>query len=309
MKAKNIIWGLVLVLIGTLFILKNLEVIYFSWHSIWRLWPLVLVLIGVTILPVKEGIKIALTVVVLIIGAIFLISYPMQDEGHGGWSFNRNWDEWKDKEDQDDSEIDQKIFEDYDTTIHMADLVFDAAAGNFKIDQSTEELFEFEREGNLGKYTYSIKDLGSKREINIGLEEGRITSGDFKNQVKMKLNQNPVWDIKVDVGAANIDLDLSSFKVSGLKIDGGASSINVKMGTLLDDCKMKINSGASSIQIRIPEEFACQVNTSTVLSSKDLQGFTKVSSDTYVTPDFSQKTKNITIDVEAAVSSLTVERY
>ena len=34
MKAKNIIWGLVLVLIGVMFILKNLDVIYFSWHSI-----------------------------------------------------------------------------------------------------------------------------------------------------------------------------------------------------------------------------------------------------------------------------------
>lgn len=309
MKAKNIIWGLVLVLIGTLFILKNLDIIYFSWHSIWRLWPLVLVLIGVTILPVKEGVKVALTIVVLIIGAIFLITYPKQDDSSSHWFFDRGWNDWNDNKNPESEEIDQKIFESYDTTIHFADLAFDAAAGNFKIDESTDELFEFQRDGNLGRYTYSIQDLGEKREINIGLEEGHIMRGDFKNQVTMKLNPNPVWDLKVDVGAANIDLDLSLFKVGTLVIDGGASSINIKMGNLQDDSKMKINSGASSIFIRIPQEFACQVNASTVLSSKDLPGFNKVSGDTYVTPDFSDKTKNFTIDVEAAVSSLTIERY
>jgi hypothetical protein len=308
MKTKNIIWGLVLVLIGVLFIFKNLDIIYFSWHSIWRLWPLILVLIGVTILPVKDGVKVALTILVLIIGAVFLVTYP-KDENNDWWSFNWDRPNREERQDLDETEIDQKIFEAYDTTIHMADLVFDAAAGDFKIEQPTEELFEFERNGNLGRYNYSIKELGDRREINIGLEEGRIISGNLKNKVTMKLNPNPVWDLKVDVGTANIDMDLAEFKISKVKIDGGASSISIRLGNLYNDCKMKINSGASSIIIRIPEEFACEVNTSTVLSSKDLPGFNKVSSGTYVTPDFSEKSKNITIDVEAAVSSLTVERY
>jgi hypothetical protein len=309
MKTKNIIWGLVLVLIGVLFILKNLDVIYFSWHSIWRLWPLVLVLIGVSILPVKEGIKIGLTVLVLIIGAVFLVTYPVEENRDDWWSFNwdrpdRNYDN-----DIDETEIDQKIFESYDTTIHAADLVFDAAAGDFTIDQSTQDLFEFVRDGNLGRYNYSIKELGDKREINIGLEEGHVISGNMKNKVNIKLNPNPVWELKVDVGAANIDMDLAEFKVQKVNIDGGASSINIRLGNLCRDCRMKINSGASSITIKIPQEFACEVNTNTVLSSKDLPGFSKVSSGTYVTPDFSSKTKNLTIDIEAAVSSLSVERY
>jgi hypothetical protein len=309
MKAKNVIWGIVLVIIGVMFILRNLEVFYFSWHSLWRLWPLVLVLIGITILPIKEGIKIALTIVVIVIGAVFLITYPTNESGNDRWWFNRNWDDRTFNQDQSGQQIEQKIFESYDTTIHLADLDFDAAAGNFRINQSTDELFEFEKDGNFGRYNYSIKELGDKREIIIGLEEGRIIQGDLKNQVTMKLNPNPVWDIKVDVGAANIDMDLTSFKVSQLDIDGGASSINITLGDLYSDCKMKINSGASSIHIRIPEAFACEVNTSTVLSSKDLPGFNKVTEDTYVTPDFSDKASNISIDVEAAVSSLTVERY
>jgi len=306
MKTKNIIWGLVLVLIGVLFILKNLDIIYFSWYSIWKLWPLALVLIGITILPVKDIIKVVLTIIVLVAAAFFLISFPNYHNWNDRWSFKDNKERIEDKE---PFEIDQRIFEAYDSTISEADLIFDAAAGNFRIEQTTGELFEFEREGNLGRYTYSIKDLGEKREIRIELEEGRIIRGDLKNRVAMKLNPNPVWDLKVDVGAANIELDLSAFKISKLDINGGASSINIRLGNLYSECKILINSGASSINIKVPEEFACEVNTSTVLSSKDLPGFNKVSGGTYVTPDFSDKTKNIVIKVEAAVSSLNVERY
>lgn len=306
MKTKNIIWGFILVLIGVLFILKNLDIIYFSWYSLWKLWPLVLVMIGVTILPVKDGIKVALAIIVLIAAAFFLVYYP--DFGHRN-DDNSISNSGDNSSSNDREEIDQRIFEVYDSTITEANFTFDAAAGDFTINQSTEDLFEFEKDGNLGRYTYSIKELGPKREISIELEKGHIINADLKNKVTIKLNPNPDWDVKVDVGAANIELDLASFKIRKLNIDGGASSINLRLGTLQAESKIKINSGASSITIKVPREFACEVNTSTVLSSKDLEGFNKVGNGTYVTPDFSEKAKNIVIDVEAAVSSLTVERY
>jgi uncharacterized membrane protein len=306
MKTKNIIWGLILVLIGVLFILKNLDVIYFSWYSLWKLWPLLLVMIGVTILPVKDSIKVVLAIVVIIAAGFFVVYFPDFHNRNNDRSIDNSQENLSD---QDTKEIDQKIFEVYDSAITEAYLRFDAAAGDFTIDQPTEELFEFEKDGNLGRYTYSIKDLGAKREISIELEEGRIVRTDLKNKVTIKLNPKPAWDLKVDVGAASIVLDLSSFKIQKLDIDGGASSIDIRLGTLQADSKIKINSGASSINIKIPREFACEVNTSTVLSSKDLEGFDKVGGGTYVTPGFSDKTENIVIDVEAAVSSLTVERY
>ena len=294
-------------MIGVLFILKNLGVIYFSWYGVWKLWPVVLVLIGVAILPVKDSIKIILTIIVLAIAAYFLLAVTGQRHFSDRWSFKFHDEEpnFPDKP----MEIDQRIFEAYDTTITEALLTFDAAAGNFRIEDTSDDLFEFIRDGNLGRYNYSIKDLGNRREINIDLEEGRIIGGDLKNKVSLKLNSRPVWDINIDVGAASIDLDLSSFKINKLDIDGGASSVNITIGDLHPESRIKINSGASSINIKVPEAFACEVNTSTVLSSKELKGFNKISGGSYVTPDFSDKEKNIVIDIEAAVSSLNIERY
>jgi hypothetical protein len=306
MKTKNVIWGLVLVMIGVLFILKNMDIIYFNWYSIWRLWPVILVLIGVAILPVKSGIKIALTLVTLAVAAIILILSPSFHQRNNGWSFN--WDDAR-KEIDEPGEMDQRIAEAYDTSITSAELKFDAAAGNFRINQSTEELFEFNREGNVGRYNYAIKDLEDRREVSIELEEGRFRNVDLKNNVTMKLNPNPLWDLQIDVGAASLDLDLSSFRINRLDINGGASSITIKLGPLQDQSKIKIDSGASSINIQVPESFACEVRTSTVLSSKDLNGFNRLGDGTYVTENFSGSSKNIIIEIDAAVSSLQVDRY
>ena len=50
MKKGNIFWGVVLVTIGVLFALRNFDIFFFSWHGIWRLWPLIFVFWGMMII-------------------------------------------------------------------------------------------------------------------------------------------------------------------------------------------------------------------------------------------------------------------
>jgi hypothetical protein len=309
MKTKNIIWGLLLVFIGTLFILRNFDIIYFNWHSVFRLWPFIFVFIGISILPVKSGIKIILAVVALAVAAIILATFPGSRYDWGPrWWFRSDRDRierWHDEY----KEIDQSIIEPFDSTIRTAELIFDAAAGTFKIDRGTDELFEFNRRGGFGKYHYSIQEDDDSRWIKIDFDGGSIRRVKVTNDVEIKLNPLPAWDLNIDVGAASMDLDLSDFIVSNVNIDGGASSIDLKLGNRSDNVEVDIESGASSITIKIPVEFACEVKTSTVLSSKSLNGFNKVSSGTYVTDNFSDESRNIIINIDAAISSLSVHRY
>jgi hypothetical protein len=59
----------------------------------------------------------------------------------------------------------------------------------------------------------------------------------------------------------------------------------------------------------IPKSVACEIDSESVLSSRNLDGFNKVSSGTYVTENFSEAEKNILINVDVAISSLNVKRY
>ena len=50
MKTSNIFWGVFFIAIGGLILLGNYTALNFTWHSAWKFWPMVLVLIGVSIL-------------------------------------------------------------------------------------------------------------------------------------------------------------------------------------------------------------------------------------------------------------------
>lgn len=301
MNFKNAFWGILLVALGGLFLLKNLDIIYFSWWDVWHLWPVLLVFLGISVLPIRAVIKVLLSVVTVVVAVTLILSNP---GWHPRWPLNI---EWESSDDQERNE--QLIFEEFDPGTTEAKLNFDAAAGEFIIRGTTENLFNFKKDGNFGNYIYSIKDLDRRKEIRIDLSEKITTPIKMKNEVELKLNQQPVWELDIDVGAADIELDLKKFKVSKLKIDGGASSIDLTVGNLYDLTDIKINAGATSLNIYIPEDAACELNTSTVLSSKNLEGFNEVSSGTYVSENFSEGTHNIIINVDVAISSLTVKRY
>ncbi len=78
----------------------------------------------------------------------------------------------------------------------------------------------------------------------------------------------PIWDLNIDAGATSIDFDLEAFKIDKIDIDGGAASISLKLGDLNDKTDVRINAGAASITIEVPETSGCEIFTSTVISSK-----------------------------------------
>ena len=68
MKTSNIFWGVFFVAIGGLVLLGNLTDLNFTWNSAWKFWPMVLILIGVSILvknQIGKGIVAGLAALVL----------------------------------------------------------------------------------------------------------------------------------------------------------------------------------------------------------------------------------------------------
>ncbi len=135
--------------------------------------------------------------------------------------------------------------------------------------------------------------------------EKRIT----KILLRCLLNNNPEWELNFDVGAASVDLDLTQYKVSTLNVGMGAAAFNVKLGNLVDVARIKIDAGASDIDILIPDSVGCEINSDAALSSRNYEGFTKINNDIYRSEDFDKFSKKIYIDIDCGVSSIDVKRY
>ena len=318
MNYKKIFWGVVLVAIGTLFILKNLGVIWVSWCMIFRLWPLLFIFWGISVIPVKNYVKLILSFLILILGIVIISNSNYRHQRCWNWNIQRDYGnnnkyyyDYNDDEDFEDNEkyYYQNLNEPYDSSTVEAVLKFDAAAGNFEIEDETDMLFDFEKEGNLGNYVVTTKDKNGKKIIKIRLKNSNVEINDNENSAKIKLNTKPVWDFDFNAGAAELNADLSEYKIGKINIDGGASSIDIKLGNKNKLTKLDINAGAASIKIKVPESSGCEVKISTVLSGKDFHGFERIERGLYRTENFQKTTKKIYIEIDAAVSGITVQRY
>jgi len=85
---SRIFWGLVLIIIGVLMFLKQFGIIYFHWYSLWQLWPLLLVFWGVSLLPLKDPLKLIISVVFIAVTFFVLLQYG-QEPYH--WHHDIEW--------------------------------------------------------------------------------------------------------------------------------------------------------------------------------------------------------------------------
>jgi len=316
MRSKNVFWGVILVTIGILFVLRNVGVIFFNWYSVLNLWPIFLIVLGVSLLPIKGVVRIILGFLVIILSLIFISNNDYYDRYQNFGPHNWRWwdnDEYSNYDNYDNDETyewrDQQLYENYDDEIDNAILKLDAIAGEFYITETTDYLIKFDREGNFGKYYLHADNVGNAVELKIDMDSNIESGPNLKNQAEISLHPEPVWMIKVDAGAAKLDFDLSPYKIDKLDIDNGASSIKIRLGDKYKNTNLIINSGASATVIEVPQSSACEVLTNTVLTSKSLDGFDKLENGVYRTDNFSTAENKIVIEVDAAISSLKVVRY
>lgn len=312
MRSKNVFWGVILVTIGVLFVLRNMGVIYFNWWSILNLWPVFLIVLGISLLPIKGLVRIFLAFLVIVLSLIFVSNtsyfrYKYWEPHEWYW-----WDDQDEQgyyEEEDYEWRDQLLYENYDENMENAVLELDAIAGEFYIDKTTDRLLEFKREGNFGNYYLYADNEGSVVVLKINMDSYVESGPKLKNKAQIMLHPDPLWDMKIDAGAAKLDFDLSPFRIDRIDVNSGASSVRFVLGDENQETELFINSGAAEVTIEVPQSSGCEVITNTILSGKTLDGFDKIEKGLYQTDNFESAENIIRIEVDAAISNLKVVRY
>lgn len=304
MKHQNIFWGALLILLGTLFLFDRLGFFVFDWSMVRRLWPVLLILWGVSILPVKGFIKLILA---LLIAAISLVIY-----NHNAPTERTSWNRIefdKGKSESKSERISQSFNKEFEESIRRARLKLDAGAGAFTLNSNTSELINFDKSRSPIKYEFRVSTYNDEAEIQIN-QVTRIQQGkNLRNTVDLQLNPEPVWDLEFNIGAGSFDFDFSKLKVERIELNGGAASIDYKLGQLHPETKVEIDAAASSIKIRIPKGTNTQLNSSSLLSSRNIPGMERISRGIYRTQEHDADAPLIQIELNTAVSSFTIDWY
>lgn len=307
MKPKHIFWGVLFVTLGTLILISNFSLIELNLSRLWKLWPVVLILWGVSFIINKDFIKVLFAGVIAIILALSIYG--------AGQSIFKICDK-----DIDFEFSDGDYFTNTDTTVYMAnydekiknvDFKIDAGAGSFKIEEPSEDLVSVLAVGLKDNYIFNKTDSDKSSSIEVKMKKTtiKLRKGSYKNKVDIGLNTNPVWNMNFDLGAAAIDFDLSPYKISTMKLDIGAASLDLKLGDKYPQTFIDIDAGASAINLLVPDSSGCEIKSDVSISSKHYRGFEKVKSGLYRTDNFESAKNKIYIRLDAGVSSIEVERY
>ncbi|PST84481.1 hypothetical protein C7T94_07200 [Pedobacter yulinensis] len=313
MKTDKLIWGILLLFIGSVLLLENFGAIEFYWRNVWRFWPVFLIIAGLNVLfnrgNSKAGGIISLVVVVIVLGFVFVKG---QEPPHtrGWWADNLKEDIEVELGDRKKSQL--HFSEPYVAgSFRKSVLNIKGGGTSYKLNESTDQLVTADINRRSGNFSLQ-KQLGdSVQEVSLNMQDKKLkwNMNDGGNDVELRLNQQPEWDINVNVGAGEVDFDLSNHKVRAFNFNGGAAALDIKLGSLLPITDVTVKSGVADVKIKIPATAGCRIKAKTGLSAKDFTGFTKLDNGMYETPNYAGSATKIFINFDGGLSNFEVDRY
>lgn len=319
MKSKNFITGILIIFVGVIALLAALNVFDFHWSIIFRLWPLMLIIFGIAILPLNDYLKGGLVLAALGLGCAL---YHVEIQRYNGnaisrlynnvrsWSFNTSDDDESEADEMgNDYAIDQHFSEPYAEVGH-ASINIGFGAGDLKLKAPCAELAKVDAMSNFVKYSFRAEKGDDSIALYVdGKGHSKNVGKRNENDLSIAMCAQPVWDFSLDMGAADAELDFSPYKVSFIEINGGACDLDIKLGDSGCDTQVEINTGASDIDIKVPANVDCEVNIESAITGKDFTGFEKIEKGLWRTPNYGQSEHKIVIDLSCAVSDISVKRY
>ncbi|UBM59438.1 DUF5668 domain-containing protein [Marinilongibacter aquaticus] len=339
-RSSNVFLGAILIVVGVIFMAFNYDLIDFdlTFRKVAQFWPVLLILAGLAVLLHERRSFYNPTTALLVAFAIPLAIYSMASNGVRrlenkiGEDFDFKWDDddnsfeydWKESEGGDAYESEERNYDNGSRTEQDFAVPFNSksdkvklhvggGAAEFHLEDSPKDVFGARTLLNAGSYQISDELRGNSHDIDFEMKKRKNKSFHFgdgdNNEVFLKLNKKPLWDIELGIGAGDLDFDLSPYKVEKLEINTGAAAIKVKLGDMLKESHVDVESGVAKVSLSVPQNVGCEIRMDGALNAKDFDGFEKQENSHYRTSNFDTADKKIYISVSSGLSSVSVDRY
>lgn len=288
-----------LILIGVVALLWNFDVLPDRfWPVAWSLWPVALVAIGAGLALSRVRVWLGSTAFLVILIAGFGTAWGMAAAGQGPVLHRET--------------IAVNLGE-----ATSARLELHVGAGSLTLDADAPPnlLLAGELESRAVDTAYSISEShspGGRSVIELqNAPEWEFTfwpGHDPSEDWTLHLTPRIPTEIRVEAGAADIDLDLRDLMLRRLEIEAGAADVNVTMPATAGQTAASFEVGAASLRITVPEGVAARIEVDAGLSSIQIDQdlFPQASDDVYASPDFERAANRIVITIDAGASHVEI---
>jgi hypothetical protein len=280
-----------LIVLGMLFLLDNIGVTNgIDWNTVWKLWPVILIAMGLEILFGRR----------ISFGAAFFMVCLVIVAGSAVW-----WGVVAD-----DEQRVQRIEWALDGA-ERAELELNVGVGELDLrgysDMADLLTADLQLQG---------LDVRDNLRINGDVAQGWIRNdknvfftpqifGGNANNWDLRLNTRVSWELEVDTGVGSVQLDLADLRVSDLNVHLGVGEIDLTLPER-GIVKGRVDGGIGDITINVPQGMPARFRVDRGLSDLTISSRFVRRGDYYETKDFGRAESYIEMDIDIGIGSITI---
>jgi hypothetical protein len=283
--------AIILVAIGIVLLLSNLGVLDWSlWDALWRLWPLILIGIGLDLMLKRK--RLGGLIAGLVVAGVFILVVLVMHTHKAPLV----------------TEVISQPLE----GAKQARVILDAGVArlNLTAGQNPDKLIEgtlrVSKRAKL-KVTYELKgDLGKFKLKQRSRGLGLLSFGKRNPQWDLKLTKEIPVILEVDTGVGQSDLDLRGMQITSLDVDSGVGQTTVTLPAR-GNLKVDMDGGVGEVIIRIPETLAARIHAKSGIGSVDVSGPFKKEDSDWISDNYATATDKVDLDISGGIGTIDIE--
>lgn len=281
-----------MVVLGSVLLMNSLGILgWGTWELLWRLWPILLVTVGIEIIIGRRNLWISTGVVIVIVGLL------------GGVIWYVDPPQLAYRDELEEASVHQALDD-----IEQARLTFKPAVGRLDLSRSQDT-------GILVSGSYQTQNDG---QVYAGYEvDGRTGIFEMKTQPVMMIPNDNGWeweldltdqiplDLEMSMGVGELVADLSELDLSALDVNQAVGEVVVTLAAE-ESYSGEFSQAIGKIQVEIPESAGVRIKVSRAISSLSIPSDFDQYGDFYYSPNYEDAEIKIQLEISQAIGSIEV---
>jgi len=304
-RVNRAVEGITIITIGLLFLgITAGSLSWGLWLSVFSLWPLLLIAAGIDIIGkgLDSGWLRTLSSLVVLGGLLY--GAFVLPSGTFNLSFGIAGPRAESFE----------YSEPASSRVERGQVTIEGSVGEVIVESGTD-LITAEGATPFGDPEFDVATSGSSVEADVSMGGDGVWIGyRGRPRLDVTLSEDVEWDVEIDSGVSQLDADFADVDVRDLVVKTGVSDSTITLGELAAGAGrvgVRVQSGVSTVQIRIPEGAPFRVVANAGLGNITIaeSGGPTIGSRTYETDDYDRSRNAYDIEVSSGVSSIDIVRY
>lgn len=290
-RSRGVVGPVLLILIGVGLLLKQLGILVVDWSSMWRLWPILLILFGLDIIlgRTRRG---SLLMAALAVGALAAAAIFWQPITTSRQRMER------------------ETFAQPAQGIERAIVAVEVGVGQLELVELQEpaNLYEVEvtYDGARAKPIHRL--VIEEGEARVTLRSGQKDGGTVNTRLEeWRVALNPEIPMQLDLrgGVNTARLDLTGLTLTRLNVNLGVGDVRLKLAER-GEYQVKVNGGVGELVVEIPDETEARIRADGGLGAITVAPRYERQGRYYVTKGYNDADNRVDLDIDGGVGSITI---